>query len=645
MIQNRPSSVVDQLFQWVQESIGEEAKLDFNSRLLRYGQAFTKLLRDFESSEGEDPGSPQPGVRSQFLQGYEELYRTALSRNNSQIFRNRIVQSLVYSLRISFDEGLLGPISDISDTYMDILEMEFKQFGTTEVVLNHIEELETPFVAAVNQFLDDSTPTKREYYTFILCYSITYDLMDLSAEHDSGPGISKSFDVYDDTLSKGTLDSRIMRMWRIPENIPQRISTHQDRLEIHERVRNLDLIGRCLRYFESDSNARVDPISVIRERSDFDSDISGLFDSMFISVDSNIELEPPDTISSYIRFNFVRQGPNAGLWRARAYVLEFLRLGWPNQDYSYKLENVGIPSSPKFKDILKRILNAHNWPELEDLPTQQFLDIEGQELDARLFISYEAHRDAFDSAHTSSLQRLRDSELNHTLVNNYKNTRNQNANRDTLIKYLKERGNIQTKSYDPDLSGVPIAQYFEPKELFVEGYAEEVAPVTGPSRNRIIQNGYSNYLLNRIFRKITVDSQSKLENISKKLVRRNLSHDPIVIESGVSLFDEEATWEEAEPPHEDMGIIKKWNSTPVFSEPLDEFDAIVVYGTTSEVVEFKPDSGLYNIEIQPAREDEINIRLHEPISEDNLKKCVVTAKIRFGLRSNDPIGVAVRISD
>jgi hypothetical protein len=648
VIQNRPSSVADQLFQWVQESIREQNELNFNSRLLRYGQAFTKFLRNYESVGQSGSISSHPGVRSQFLRGYEELYRTALSQNESQKFRNRLVQSLIYALRVSFEEELFDSANMICEKYENIVETELNQTDTSEVVLNHIEEIETPFIAAVNQFLDKSSQNQGSSYSVIFCHSLINNLMELSAQYHSRVCLSELFDIYDDTLSKATLDNRIRRMWENPENIPTRVRSHQERLKVHERVRGLDLIGRCLRYYEADNEARLDVISEIRKNSNFDSDISGLFDSMYFTVDSDIELEWSDRLSTSNTFKFVRQGPDASSWRARAYLLEFLRLGWSNQNHLYKFKDIGIPSSPEFKEVLKRVRRAHNWPELESIPIHQFLQIDERESSARLFMSAESHQRAFESAQASSIQKLRNSELSDSLVEDYRNSRNLNANRHGLIKYLRDRGNIQIKSHGSSLQGVPVVQYYEPKEMFVEGYAEEFASATGPDRNSIIQNGYSRYLLNNSFRKSTVDSQSKLKEAIDKSAKKHLSDDPVIIEdlqSDLNLFDNESEWEKAETPHEDMGIIKKWNSIPIFSESLNEFDAVVVYGTSAKVVEFRPDSGIYNIEVQPAKKEYLLYGFHDSVPEENLEKCVVTVRIRFGLRSKNPLGLAIRISD
>jgi hypothetical protein len=634
MIRNEPSAVVKQLFEWVQESINKRTETKFNQRLLRYGQVYIQSIRQHSDSTEE----PYSQVIEQILQGYRELYQTTSPDKEKSIFKLRIIQSLTYGIRVAVRNQSVKTFQSITDMFESIIEIEFQRTKTDETAESIISELETPLYSIKQEFIESKSDSEIKRMSGILeqYHIFIHNLMDKSVIHDREKSLSKIFKTYMNCLSSEDLLSDLRREYSYPEEIPESKKKLHSQLKYYENIRPLDILGRILNYREEDDKDRLKSIASLEQRLNSSGEIKNLIDSFFAS-----RPERSDSESDNLARAPITDTIDGDSWRNRAYLVEFIRITSSNEFKQMYLEEEYLPDEANYQKRLEEILNVHEWLSVDRIPENIVDSLGYQEVRARIKFSAIIHESALKRAKQDAYQNLINADLDKNRVESYKYTQNEKLADCSLSSLLRKRGIIQTKT-NIGLDGILISQYTEPKRLFLDP-----EPVFSQRTNRssLICGKYNEYIIQRVFDEKICSDTSQIEKVAERLLKSNLTKNPILVQSTMSsidLFREEYDYEPIGEPHSERGRVPTWESIPIIKAKIPGYDAIIVYGSNPRVIEFESDTGLFNINIQEGPDGNLSPLFRDEIEQIPSDKCLVTVRLQVGIRPGEEVGVALR---
>lgn len=504
MIQNQPSTVVQQLFEWVEDSLNSQSENKFNTRLLRYGKAFTQFLRKYDRLEETQKNSLSE-VSSQFLEGYRDLYKIALSKDDSHIYRVRLSESIIYGLRVSIDIEAVEIIRKIADQISSIFELELKQSTTEQTATDIVRGLQSTLLHARTPLVEANNNTKLKEGEEILrvCQSLLHELMQLSIKYIYPNTLSTLFDLYSDTLDTSYLIREIRERRSDSPKIAETLRERRKKLHTYEQIRPLDLIGYSFQQHGNDKKEREELMYEILERVSSVEEITKAFFD-YADLEQNSEKDSSQkTLPITTSLESDKQ-------RSCAYAIMSVILSSPNDFTSLDREKFAIPSSPKYTNRIEQIFEEFENLSIDMIPTNEQVKLGESEIRARIFMFSSLYGAAIEAAKEAAHQSLLKSQLDSNRVESYEINQNEDYNNNGLPELLRERDIIRIRHPSPkNLDGITIIQYIIDKRVLLDDYEIYHQTFSSPASN--IEAGYNRYLIRRIFETRSVPSMAQLE--------------------------------------------------------------------------------------------------------------------------------------
>lgn len=633
---------MQQLFERAQQSLSRGATSEFNSRLLRYGQAFN-LLRSSYSEYNGDPPDELIEILKQVLERYVELYKTALLQETDQICRRRIIQSISYSLMSSFYKNHADLASDISEHYQRMFRIELES-ADKNLMTAFATELENSIFSAIKSFEDAGSQealnqAKRNIET---AHSLCQELMKLSIEFEENSALSSFISLHDESLHHNHI------------HLPSYSSSNQTqdhnlaakKRDIYKQIRSSDDLRPVVMFswahYLSESRGGTDTTSV----SLLEEWVAKTHGDNKTPADLYFQQELLD--SSYWKSwkpHHIETGSHG--WLTRGFtVLQISSIEIRELDRVQSPNELGVELNEESLQILNKVISELADFQNREVQSNYLLSTIGRfQIHQRAQRLYKLYQKAAETVKSHRRDRILSSSLDEAKVEAYSMNLNNDFKTNRLRQQLVARGALEKKPYVLDRNGICLVEYSEPRTRFLEDYLPDLSKHS--NTKTIVNQTYNRYLIRRACEVKDCNFIRDIEDAIRATIKQNRTKDPVIfLDTAHSndLFEDDPEYDLYSWKDIPEGAVGVLGSIPVFRGLIYPYHALVLTSREKCIVEFPTNSGPLRVSVTPGEKANPSPRYIGDEESIDSTSTLVSISIQYALMPDQSIGTAFRLS-